>query len=267
MHEFRVQPDTRFSVSDVDPSDSSLCQGGKKAGQTELEKFKEQLRELQELLYAEGKHKVLIVLQALDAGGKDGTVRAVFDGVNPTGVRVASFKAPTETELAHDFLWRIHQQTPRRGEIVIFNRSHYEDVLAVRVRNLVPKDVWKRRYEHIRHFEQLLADEGTTILKFFLHISKDEQRERMQERIDDPTKRWKFRKDDLADRVLWSAYMAAFEDAISETSTRDAPWYVIPANRNWYRNWAVCQTIVAALEGLKMKYPEPEAGLSGMVIE
>jgi PPK2 family polyphosphate:nucleotide phosphotransferase len=174
---------------------------------------------------------------------------------------------PTEPELARDYLWRIHQQVPRKGEMVIFNRSHYEDVLVVRVKNLVPKEVWQKRYHHIREFERMLADEGTTILKFFLHISKEEQRKRLQERLDNPEKRWKFRRGDLDDRKLWHKYQEAFEDAIRETSTAYAPWYVIPANKNWYRNWLVSRILVETLESLGMEYPKAEIGLEKIVVE
>ena len=217
-------------------------------------------------MWAGDRHKLLVVLQAMDTGGKDGTIRRVFEGVNPQGVRVANFKAPTAIELAHDYLWRVHRQTPASGEIAVFNRSHYEDVLIVRVLDLVPPDRWQRRYEHIRNFEQLLVDEGTTILKFYLHISKDEQAERLQARLDDPTKGWKFNAGDLDHRELWDAYMEAFGVALGETSTPDAPWYVVPANRKWYRDLAVAQTIVTALEGLDMSYPDPEEGLDDVVI-
>lgn len=267
MKQYQVEPGKKINLAQLNPDDQSAFAGDKKAAKDELDKLSERLEALQEVLYAQGKHKVLIVFQAMDAGGKDGTIRVVFDGINPSGVKVASFKVPTEEELSHDFLWRIHKHTPGRGEMVIFNRSHYEDVLVVRVKNLVPQAVWMKRYEHIRDFEKLLAGEGTTILKFFLHISKDEQKERLQERLDNPEKRWKFRKGDLDDRALWDQYMQAFEDAIAETSTAYAPWYVIPANKNWYRNLMVCRIIVEALEDLKMEYPQPEEGLEGIKIE
>ncbi|MDX2004242.1 MAG: AMP/ADP-polyphosphate phosphotransferase [Meiothermus sp.] len=264
MKQYRVKPGARLKLSKFDPDDTSAFKGGKGTKEqalAETEELRKRLEHLQELLYAQGKHKLLIVLQAMDAGGKDGTIRVVFDGVNPTGVRVASFKAPTSAELARDYLWRVHAHAPAKGEMVIFNRSHYEDVLVVRVRNLAPKAVWKKRYEHIRNFEQMLSDEGVTILKFYLHISKEEQKVRLQERLDNPEKRWKFDKGDLDNRALWDEYMAAFEDALSKTSTDQAPWFVIPANKNWYRNWLVSKIIVEALESLKMSYPDPEAGL------
>lgn len=264
---YRVAPHSKVDLSSWDPDDKRLFDGGKKAGEAALPALNKRLEALQELLYAEGKHKVLIVLQGIDTSGKDGTIRHVFEGVNPQGVRVASFKAPTPPELAHDYLWRIHQQTPARGEIVIFNRSHYEDVLVVRVHNLVPPQVWQRRYDQINAFEQQLAEEGTTILKFFLHISKDEQKLRLQERLDKPEKRWKFSIGDLAERKLWNDYQAAYEAVLEKTSTAHAPWYIVPANRKWYRNLVISHVIINALEGLDMRYPEPEAGLDQIVIE
>jgi len=263
----RIKEGEKLNLAKFDASATKAFSGDKKDALKELAKLKARLEALQELLYAEGKHKVLIVFQAMDAGGKDGTIRSVFDGVNPQGVRVAAFKAPTPEELAHDYLWRIHQQTPGKGEIVIFNRSHYEDVLVVRVHNIVPEAVWSKRYAQIRHFEHLLADEGALILKFYLHIDLDEQKQRLQERLDDPIKRWKLSRSDLAERKLWPQYMAAFAEAIEKTSTEVAPWYVVPANHNWYRNWVVMQIIVAALEGLAMKYPTKPAGLDNVIIE
>ncbi len=233
----------------------------------ELEKLNDKLEALQELLFAEHKHKVLIVLQAMDTGGKDGVIRRVFDGVNPAGVRVASFKAPTPEELDHDYLWRIHRQVPGKGEMVIFNRSHYEDVLVVRVHDFVPPEVWRKRFDQINEFEHILAESGTTILKFYLHIDKDEQKERLQARLDDPTKRWKFRLGDLEERKLWDEYMEAYEDVLSKTSTEHAPWYIVPANRKWYRDLVISSVLVETLEGLKMKYPESEENLDGVVIE
>lgn len=265
--QYRVKTKGKVKLKEWDPNDDGGIDGGKEEGKAMLVGINERLEELQELLYAEGKHKVLIVLQATDTGGKDGTIRHVFDGVNPQGVKVASFKKPTEEELAHDYLWRIHKQTPGKGEIVIFNRSHYEDVLVVRVHNIVPKEVWSRRYEHINAFEKMLADEGTTILKFYLHIDKDEQKERLQARLDESHKTWKFSKGDLAERKRWDDYQDAFEAMLEETSTDWAPWYVIPANRKWYRNLLISQIIVDALEGLNMQYPEPEDGLQDIVIE
>jgi PPK2 family polyphosphate:nucleotide phosphotransferase len=234
MDRYRIEPGKKFKLEDYSPNDTGDFEGKKQKGIELLAERRAEIDSLQELLYAEHKHRLLVVFQAMDGGGKDGTIRAVFDGVNPQGVKVASFKAPSQTELDHDYLWRIHAQTPGKGEIVVFNRSHYEDVLVVRVHNLVPKDVWKKRYDHINAFEHELYDEGTTILKFFLNISKDEQKERFMERLDMPEKRWKFNEGDLEERKLWPLYMEAFEEAISKTSTKWAPWYVVPANRNWY---------------------------------
>ncbi len=222
---------------------------------------------LQESLWAEHRHKVLVVLQGMDTSGKDGTIRHVFEGVNPLGVRVAAFKAPTEEELDHDFLWRVHPKVPGKGEMVIFNRSHYEDVLVARVQKLAPPEVWRRRYDQINDFERLLAETDTTILKFFLHISKEEQRERLQARLDDPQKRWKFRKGDLLDRAHWDEYMEAYEDALARTSHKHAPWYVVPADKKWYRNLMVAEVLVKALEALKIQVPEPEEDLKGVVVE
>ena len=210
--------------------------------------------------------RLLVVLQAIDAGGKDGTIRSVFDGVNPQGVKVTSFKKPSAEELAHDYLWRVHHHTPAAGEIAIFNRSHYEDVLVVRVHGLVPEPRWRARYRHIREWERMLHDEGTTIVKLFLHISKDEQRERLQERIDDPTKRWKWHPGDLAERQRWDDYQLAFAEAIAETSTDRAPWFVIPANRNWFRNLVVSGILVETLEAMAPRIPEAPPGVEGTVV-
>jgi PPK2 family polyphosphate:nucleotide phosphotransferase len=267
MNHHLVEPGKKIKLAERDPQDTGDFKGGKEDGLKEIAKLNEKLQELQELLYAEGKHKVLVVLQAMDTGGKDGAIRRVFDGVNPQGVKVASFKVPTAEEMAHDYLWRVHKVVPANGELVIFNRSHYEDVLVVRVHNYVPKEVWSKRYEQINAFEKLLAENGTTILKFFLHISKDEQKERLQARLDDPTKHWKFSLGDLGERKLWDDYQSAYEDALSKTSTEYAPWYVVPANRKWYRDLVISKVLVETLEGLKMKYPEPKDDLSGVVIE
>ncbi|TEU17679.1 MAG: polyphosphate kinase 2 family protein [Anaerolineales bacterium] len=267
MDRYRVKPDSRVDLGEWDPNDKSAFPEGKSEGRKRLLELNQRLEELQELLYAEHKHRVLIVLQAMDTGGKDGTIRHVFEGVNPQGVRVASFKKPTPEELGHDFLWRVHEQVPGKGEMVIFNRSHYEDVLVVRVHNLVPKEVWSKRYEHINGFERLLAEEGTTILKFFLYIDLDEQKERLQARLDEPHKRWKFNPEDLKERKLWPKYVKAYEDAISKTSTSWAPWYIVPANRKWYRNLVVGTVIIEALEDLNMRYPEPEFDPTDIKIE
>ena len=226
----------------------------------------DRLEELQELLHAEGRHKVLVVIQAIDTGGKEGTIRHVFDKVNPQGVKVASFKRPSDEELAHDYLWRIHRHMPKSGEMTIFNRSHYEEVLVVRVHDLVPPERWQRRYGHINAFEQLLADEGTTIVKLFLHISKKEQRKRLQDRLDKPHKHWKFDSADLRERAHWDEYQEAFRTMLDRTSTDHAPWYVIPADRKWFRDLLISEIIVDALEGLDMSYPPPEEGLADIEI-
>jgi len=261
MDQYRIKPGSKVDLGKFDPDDKGGWEGSKKDAEKEVAALCARMDQLQEMLYAESKYRVLIVLQAMDTGGKDGVIRAVFGNVNPQGCRVASFKAPTPPELAHDYLWRIHQQTPGKGEIVIFNRSHYEDVLVVRVHGFVPQEVWEKRYDQISAWEQTLADEGTTILKFFLNISKDEQKARLEDRRDTPSKQWKFNPGDLKERALWSDYMAAYEAVLTKTSTKWAPWYVVPANSNWYRNLVVTRTVVAALEGLHPQYPKPPAGL------
>ena len=222
------------------------------------------LADLQGRLWAEGTRSVLVVLQGLDASGKDGTVRKVFRGMDPQGVRVTPFKAPTAVELAHDFLWRIHANVPARGEIAVFNRSHYEDVLIARIDELVPDDLWRRRFDHIRAFEHVLASEGTTIVKIFLHVSADEQAERLRSRLDDPAKAWKFDPADLRAREKWAHYEEAYADAIVETNADDAPWYVVPADKKWYRNWVVRTILHETLTDLGPRYPAPVAGLSSI---
>jgi PPK2 family polyphosphate:nucleotide phosphotransferase len=224
------------------------------------------LAELQKLLFAEGSQSLLVVLQAMDAGGKDGVLREVFTGLNPAGIRVTSFGVPTEEELAHDFLWRVHRHVPADGQIAVFNRSHYEDVLVVRVKELTPPAVWRSRYAHIRQFERLLVDEGTAIVKLFVHVSAEEQRDRLQDRIDSPDERWKFRLGDLDDRKLWPKYMTAYRDALARTSTPDAPWFVIPGDRKWVRNLTVARILRHTLERLDPQFPEPEEGIEGVVV-
>jgi PPK2 family polyphosphate:nucleotide phosphotransferase len=232
----------------------------------EQSRLEKRMAELQEKLYAQGTQSLLVVLQAMDAGGKDSTIKKVFESVNPQGVQVTSFKAPSMQELAHDFLWRVHQHVPGKGYIGIFNRSHYEDVLIVRVNKLLPREVWEKNYEHINHFERLLSDSGTRILKFFLHISKDEQRQRFQDRLDRPDKWWKFSVDDLPVRERWNEYMDAYSDAISRCNTEYAPWHIVPANHKWYRDVVVTRAIVEALESMKVAYPKPKQDLSGVRI-
>jgi PPK2 family polyphosphate:nucleotide phosphotransferase len=260
-----VSPGTRVSLTDYDPGYTGDY-SKKSAARATLNDNVKRLQALQEVLWAEGKHAVLIVLQALDAGGKDGTIEHVMHGVNPQGCQVTSFKVPTEEELAHDYLWRIHKAVPRRGYIGIFNRSHYEDVLVVRVHNLVPEEVWQQRYEQINHFEKLLADSGTTILKFFLFISRKEQKKRFEARLQDPKKNWKFSMGDVKERDRWDDYMQAYEDALSKCSTPWAPWHIVPADHKWYRNLIVSQTIVEALEKLDMHFPPPLPDADKIVI-
>lgn len=267
MEAYRIKPGAKVKLDDWDPKDDRYYPGGKEAAAQKLAELNEELEALQETLYAEQKHKVLVVLQGMDTSGKDGVIRHVFEGVNPQGVRVANFKVPTPVELAHDYLWRVHKQTPASGEMVIFNRSHYEDVLVVRVHALVPEQVWSKRYAQINAFESLLDSAGTTILKFFLHISYEEQRQRLQARLDDPTKRWKFRLGDLDERKLWSEYQEAYEDALSRTSSEAAPWYIVPSDRKWYRNLVIAEVIIEALKKLEPRYPEPEENLDGVVVE
>jgi len=267
MKRYMVKPGTKVDLSSWDPNDTGDFDDGKKEAKEQSYELVERLSELQKVLYAEDKHKILVVFQAMDTGGKDGTIKGVFLGVNPQGVRVVGFKKPTPEELAHDYLWRVHRHTPGRGQIVVFNRSHYEDVLVVRVHNLVPRKVWERRFDHINEFERLLADEGTTILKFYLHIDLDEQKERLQSRLDRPDKHWKFNPADLNERKLWPEYMKAYEDVLNRTSTPWAPWFIVPANRKWYRNLLVSRIIVDYLEKLDMDYPESEFDPSKIVIE
>ncbi|MBX2998915.1 MAG: polyphosphate kinase 2 family protein [Caldilineaceae bacterium] len=266
MHQYKVAPGSAIKLAEWDPSDTDAAED-KSEGKDRFAQLNQRLETLQETLYAQAKHKVLIILQAMDTGGKDGAIRHVFNGVNPQGVKVISFKTPTPIELAHDYLWRVHQHTPANGEIVIFNRSHYEDVLIVRVHDLVPRSVWERRYDHINAFEKMLVEEGTTILKFFLHISPKEQKKRLQARLDDPSKHWKFNVADLGERKRWPDYIAAYEAVLSRTSTEWAPWTIVPADKKWYRNLVVSTVIVEALEGLDLQYPEPAQDLDGIVIE
>jgi PPK2 family polyphosphate:nucleotide phosphotransferase len=267
MKKYRVKPGAKIKLADYDPDDQSEFDGDKRKASEKVDELTDALDSFQERLYAEGKRSVLFVIQAPDTGGKDGTIRRVFGNLNPQGCRVASFKAPSALELAHDFLWRIHQALPRRGEIGIFNRSHYEDVLIVRVHNLAPQEVWEKRYDHINAFEKMLTDEGTTIMKFYLHVSKEEQKERLQERLDDPDKHWKFNPGDLKERALWGDYTKAYEDMLNLTSTEWAPWYVVPANRKWYRNLVIARIAHDTLQELNPKYPETHEDFSGIVIE
>jgi PPK2 family polyphosphate:nucleotide phosphotransferase len=262
----RIEPGQIIQLNDIPTRGEEFYQGDKETAEIEFKALRDEFVELQRRLYAENKQKLLIVLQANDAGGKDSTIRKVTRGVNPQGVRVASFKAPSKEELDHDFLWRIHKAVPATGMIGIFNRSHYEDVLVVRVHDMVPENVWRSRYDHINNFEKLLSDSGTTILKFYLHISKEEQKERFQSRLDDPSKHWKFSLEDLEKRKFWDDYIAAFQDMLNRCSTAYAPWYVIPADQKWYRNLAITRVIVQTLQEMDPQYPRSQEDLSQVVI-
>jgi PPK2 family polyphosphate:nucleotide phosphotransferase len=260
----RPKAGTKIHLADYSPEYTANL--NKKKTIEDTEKMHERLGILQEMLYAQRKQSVLVVLQAMDAGGKDGVLRKVFTHLNPAGIRISSFKAPTEEELAHDFLWRIHKEAPPKGYIGVFNRSHYEDVLVVRVNKLAPPDVWRKRYDHINAFEQLLADSGTRILKFFLHISKEEQKERLMDRLQDPNEQWKFSAADLPVREKWDKYMQAYEDAISHCNTEAAPWHIIPGNHKWYRNYVITRTLLETLESMDLSYPPAEKGLEDIEI-
>ncbi|HXZ47777.1 MAG TPA: polyphosphate kinase 2 family protein [Usitatibacter sp.] len=260
LDRFRVKPGSKLALKDFDPGFKDRHEEHKEALE-EIERCQQRLRALQDLLYAERRHSLLVCLQAMDTGGKDGTINHVLAAMNPQGCRVVPFRQPSAEEAAHDFLWRVHRGTPARGEVAIFNRSHYEDVLIVRVHNLVPKEVWSRRYERINAFEKGLAENDTRILKFFLHISKEEQLARFRERLEDPTKQWKISEADYAERKYWDDYVAAYEEALARCSTEHAPWYVIPSNHKWFRNLTVARIIVEHLEALGMGYPKPTVDL------
>jgi PPK2 family polyphosphate:nucleotide phosphotransferase len=251
---YRVRAGEPIVLASLDP-DASEHYKKKQDVEPELEYQRDRLVNLQERLYAENKRSLLIVLQAMDTGGKDGTIKHVFRGVNPQGCRVWSFKKPSDEEASHDFLWRYHQRTPRRGMITIFNRSHYEDVLIVRVKQLVPEEVWRKRYHIINEFEQMLTLNNITVIKFFLHISKDEQKRRLESRLENPDKRWKFSINDVNERKLWDDYQQAYEDALNNCSTAYAPWYVVPANKKWYRNLVIARAIADTLEAMNPQYP------------
>lgn len=261
-----IEPGSEFRMKQFDPSSTPGVKNKVEAN-AELELITRRLSELQRVFYAENSRGLLIVLQGMDTSGKDGTIRHVFGSLNPQGVRVNSFKAPSSEEMAHDFLWRIHIKTPKKGMIRIFNRSHYEDVLVARVHNMAPKKELDQRYDQINAFEKHLSENGVTILKFCLHISKKEQKERLQARLERSDKQWKFSSADLAERKLWSKYQRAYGKAISKCSTPWAPWHVIPSDRKWYRNYAVATVVLETLEGLKLRYPKPEQGLDNITID
>lgn len=264
--QYRAHP-KNFSLKNYDPRDKSERRGSKEQNTADLSELGTEINALQDILHAEGKRKVLLVLQGMDASGKDGTIRHVFNECDPLGVRLASFKAPTSEELAHDYLWRIHQQAPKAGEMVIFNRSHYEDVLIVKVHGWIDEDECKRRYAQINDFERMLTETGTTIIKCFLHISKDEQKKRMQERLDDPTKSWKFNHADLEERALWPKYMEAYENAINATSTAYAPWYIVPADSKTNRNLLISRLILNTLKNMKLQFPAVPEDYKSVVID
>ncbi|MBN2856373.1 MAG: polyphosphate kinase 2 family protein [Halothiobacillaceae bacterium] len=252
--QFLVDPTKQLLLGDIDPS-STADIASKSAAADLTDQYRAQMEAEQFLLYADGRQSLLVVLQALDAAGKDGVIRHVFSAMNPQGTRVHGFKQPTPIEAAHDFLWRAHKQVPADGEVVIFNRSHYEDVLVVRVHNLVPEDIWSQRYDKINEFERLLTENGTQILKFFLHISPEEQLERFKKRLDDPQRHWKISDSDYSERKFWPQYIEAYQDALTKTSTTHAPWYVIPANSKWFRNLAISQIIADTLKDMKLELP------------
>ncbi|MCI4330346.1 MAG: polyphosphate kinase 2 family protein [Thermoplasmata archaeon] len=255
MKNYQVRPGSKVDLREWKTDDTSGSDGKKQHGNDRLAQLRDELEPLQELLYAGREHSVLVVLQGMDSAGKDGTIRRVFEGVNPQGVRVAQFRVPTALEASHDFLWRIHPQLPAKGEIVIFNRSHYEDVLVTRVHRLVPEAVWHRRFREINEFEQMVVASGTIILKFFLHLGEEEQKLRLKARLDDRTKHWKFSAGDAQERKLWPKYMRAYQEAVEQTSTAWAPWYIVPSDRKWFRDLLVCTVLVDALKSLRMKYP------------
>ena len=263
----RLPSGERLHLAETDASDTSSWPGGKRKGEAALPALREELDRLQELFYADARRGLLVILQGMDTSGKDGAIRHVFEGVNPQGVRVSSFKRPTPEESAHDFLWRIHRSTPSKGEIVIFNRSHYEDVLIARVHQLVPRKVWSKRFDAINAFERELVEEGVSILKFFLHISEDEQRRRLRARLDDPSKHWKLTVADFHERRYWVEYLTAYEEMLRRTNTAWAPWYLLPSNHKWFRNLAVSSILVNELKGMKLRYPEPSVDVSTLKLD
>lgn len=265
LNNFKVNP-KKFALSNYRTDDKSERAESKEQDSYELTNLAIEINALQDILYAEGKHKVLLVLQGMDTSGKDGTVRHVLSACDPLGIHLASFKAPSSDELAHDYLWRVHQQVPKAGELAIFNRSHYEDVLIVKVHDWIDEAECKRRYAQINDFERLLTESGTTIIKCFLHISKEEQKKRMQERLNDPTKTWKFNPGDLKERVLWPQYMQAYEQAIKATSTEYAPWYIVPADSKTNRNLLISRLLLNTLKSLELNYPPVPKDYQSIVI-
>lgn len=256
LEKYVVKPGDKLKLGDKNTNEKSLFEGSKEDSIVALDELRAELKELQNQLYAQDKKSLLVVIQAMDTGGKDGCVKSVFATVDPQGIMVTPFKKPSEEELAHDFLWRVHAKAPRNGQISVFNRSHYEDIIAVKVKKIFPEKVWKKRFRHVKDFEQLLVDEGTTVVKIFLNISKDEQQQRLQARLDNPEKHWKFNPDDLLDRARWDEFMDCYEDLLEKTSTEDSPWFVIPSDRKWYRNLAVTRILVDTLKSMNLSYPE-----------
>lgn len=265
MKNYQVRPGSKLSLSHLDPDDTGdykKTEQGKEKAKTATKKLIGKLSELQERLYANSNRALLIVLQGMDTSGKDGTIKHVMSGINPQGCKVVTFKTPSAEELGHDFLWRVHQKAPAKGQIGIFNRSHYEDVLITRVHGLISEKVVKQRFDQIIEFEELLSESGTMILKFFLHISKDEQKKRLEERINNPEKRWKFNEGDIEERKFWGNYIESFEAMMAATSTEQAPWYIVPANQKWYRNLVIAEHVVHALDSMKLKTPQAPAGIN-----
>ncbi|MEX1114935.1 MAG: PPK2 family polyphosphate kinase [Akkermansiaceae bacterium] len=256
LERYWVKPGTKVEFERFESGEKALFNGsGKSEFDAQFDELQDELQELQKMLYAQHRHRVLVVMQAMDTGGKDGCIKHVFSRIDPQGIHVRSFKKPSAEELDHDFLWRIHSKVPSTGQLVIFNRSHYEDIIAVRVKKLYPEEVWKRRQRHVIEFERMLAEEGTTVVKIFLHISKEEQKKRLESRLQNPRKHWKFNPDDLADRARWEEFMSAYEDVIGKTSTEFAPWYIVPSDRKWYRNLCVARIMLDTLKKLNMDFP------------
>ena len=263
-----MKPGTKIDFAKFESGEKSLFKGeGKSEFEAQFRTLQDQLQDLQKMLYAQNQHRILVVMQAMDTGGKDGCIKHVFSHIDPQGIHVRSFKKPSEEELSHDFLWRVHSKVPPRGQLVIFNRSHYEDIIAVRVKKLFPDEVWKRRQRHVVEFERMLAEEGTTIVKIFLHISKKEQKKRLEARLENPEKHWKFNPDDLADRARWEEFMTAYEEVISKTSTEFAPWFIVPADRKWYRNLCVARIMLDTMKKLDLKLPKIDWDPGGIKIE
>ena len=268
LERYWVKPGSKLDLNALNPNEKTLFKGESKEDYgPQFQQILDELQELQKILYAQNKHRILVVIQAMDTGGKDGCIKSVFSGIDPQGIHVQPFKKPSEEELAHDFLWRVHQVVPRNGQLTIFNRSHYEDIIAVRVKKIFPDKVWKQRQRHVLEFERMLAEEGTTIIKIFLNISKEEQKKRLESRLANPEKHWKFHPDDLADRARWDEFMHAYEEVIEKTTTELAPWYVIPADRKWYRNLCVARIILEHLKQLNMEIPPIDWDPSKVIIE